>query len=277
MPSKCSPSCGQNLPEVTRGGLQAAPELRLIALPDFPRVASGDDLAAFTADALERAGLTLRDDDVLVFAQKVISKAEGRLVDLDEVVPSARALELSQSVQKDARLVELVLRESRRVVRTAKDVLIVEHRLGFIMANAGIDQSNVAHPAGGEFALLLPEDPDASAAQLRERLRTVTGCAPGIVISDSFGRPWRVGTVGVAIGCAGLAATLDLRGQSDLYGRTLRVTVVGHGDEIASAASILMGQASEARPVILVRGLAARAPQQPASALLRPTDQDLFR
>jgi coenzyme F420-0:L-glutamate ligase / coenzyme F420-1:gamma-L-glutamate ligase len=277
MPSKCSPSCGQNLPEVTRGGLQAAPELRLIALPDFPQVASGDDLAAFTAEALERAGLTLRDDDVLVFAQKVISKAEGRLVDLDEVVPSARALELSQSVQKDARLVELVLRESRRVVRTAKDVLIVEHRLGFIMANAGIDQSNVAHPAGGEFALLLPEDPDASAAQLRERLRTVTGCAPGIVISDSFGRPWRVGTVGVAIGCAGLAATLDLRGQSDLYGRTLRVTVVGHGDEIASAASILMGQASEARPVILVRGLAARAPQQPASALLRPTDQDLFR
>jgi coenzyme F420-0:L-glutamate ligase / coenzyme F420-1:gamma-L-glutamate ligase len=277
MPSKCSPSCGQNLPEVTRGGLQAAPELRLIALPDFPQVASGDDLAAFTAEALERAGLTLRDDDVLVFAQKVISKAEGRLVDLDEVVPSAWALELSQTVQKDARLVELVLRESRRVVRTAKDVLIVEHRLGFIMANAGIDQSNVAHPAGGEFALLLPEDPDASAAQLRERLRTVTGCAPGIVISDSFGRPWRVGTVGVAIGCAGLAATLDLRGQSDLYGRTLRVTVVGHGDEIASAASILMGQASEARPVILVRGLAARAPQQPASALLRPTDQDLFR
>ncbi len=149
-----------------------------------------------------------------------------------------------------------MLRESRRVVRTAKDVLIVEHRLGLIMANAGIDQSNVADPAGGEFALLLPEDPDASAARLRDRLRSLTGCEPGIVISDSFGRPWRVGTVGVAIGCAGFPATLDLRGQADLFGRRCAYTVVGHADEIASAASVLMGQGNEARPVILVRGLA---------------------
>jgi coenzyme F420-0:L-glutamate ligase/coenzyme F420-1:gamma-L-glutamate ligase len=145
------------------------------------------------------------------------------------------------------------------------------------MANAGIDQSNVADPAGGEFALLLPEDPDLSAARLRDRLRALTGCEPGIVISDSFGRPWRVGTVGVAIGCAGFAATLDLRGQTDLYGRPLRVTVVGHADEIASAASVLMGQGSEARPVILVRGVASRALHQPAAALIRPPQQDLFR
>jgi len=251
-------------------------ELRLIALADFPQVASGDDVAALSAAALARGGLQLRSGDVLVFAQKVISKAEGRRVDLATVAPGAKALELAHTVQKDPRLVELVLRESRRVVRAAKDVLIVEHRLGLIMANAGIDQSNVADPGSGEFALLLPEDPDASAVRLRERLGTLTGCEPGVVISDSFGRPWRVGTVGVAIGCAGFAATLDLRGQADLFGRPLRVTVVGHADEIASAASLLMGQGNEARPVVLVRGLALRAPHQPAAALIRPSQQDLF-
>jgi coenzyme F420-0:L-glutamate ligase/coenzyme F420-1:gamma-L-glutamate ligase len=257
--------------------MSGATELRLIALIDFPQVASGDDLAVLTAAALTRGALQLRPGDVLVFAQKVISKAEGRRIDLAEVVPGAKALELSQVVQKDPRLVELVLRESRRVVRSARDVLIVEHRLGLIMANAGIDQSNVADPASGEFALLLPENPDASAARLRDRLHTLTGCAPGVVIGDSFGRPWRMGTVGVAIGCAGLAATLDLRGEMDMFGRPLRVTVVGHADEIASAASILMGQANEARPVVLVRGLASRAPHQSAAALIRPQQQDLFR
>jgi coenzyme F420-0:L-glutamate ligase/coenzyme F420-1:gamma-L-glutamate ligase len=252
-------------------------ELRLIALADFPQVQSGDDLAALTTAALARGEHQLRAGDVLVFAQKVVSKAEGRRVDLTEIVPSPAALELSRTVQKDPRLVELVLRESRRVVRAAKDVLIVEHRLGLIMANAGIDQSNVADPASGEFALLLPVDPDASAARLRDRLHALTGSAPGVVISDSFGRPWRVGTVGVAIGCAGISATLDLRGETDLFGRPLRVTVVGHADEIASAASILMGQASEAQPVILVRGLPAHAPHQSAAALIRPSQQDLFR
>jgi coenzyme F420-0:L-glutamate ligase/coenzyme F420-1:gamma-L-glutamate ligase len=254
-----------------------AAELRLVAFPDFARVQSGDDLAAMTAAVLTRSGLELRTGDVLVFAQKVVSKAEGRRIDLKEVTPSSRALELAQVVEKDPRLVELVLRESRRIVRAAKDVLIVEHRLGLIMANAGIDQSNVADPASGEFALLLPEDPDASAARLRERLFMLTGCAPGVVINDSFGRPWRVGTVGVAIGCAGFPATLDLRGEADLFGRSLRVTIVGHADEAASAASMLMGQAGEARPVILVRGLAPSAPHQPAAALIRPPEQDLFR
>jgi coenzyme F420-0:L-glutamate ligase/coenzyme F420-1:gamma-L-glutamate ligase len=257
--------------------MSGAAELLLIALPDFPQVARGDDLALLSVQALARAGLQLRRDDVLVFAQKIISKAEGRRVDLADVLPSTRALELSQTVRKDPRLVELVLRESRRVVRSAPDVLIVEHRLGHIMANAGIDQSNVADPASGEYALLLPEDPDASAARLRQRLSTLSGCEPGVVISDSFGRPWRLGTVGVAIGCAGIPATLDLRGQADLFGRPLRVTVVGHADEIAAAASLVMGQASEARPVILLRGLAATAPEQPAAALIRPPQQDLFR
>src|SRR5450631_2935899 len=257
--------------------MSSAAELRLIALADFPQVACGDDLAALTVAALGRSRLVLRGDDVLVFVQKVISKAEGRRVDLTSVVPGARALELAQTVHKDPRLVELVLRESRRVVRCAKDVLIVEHHLGLIMANAGIDQSNVADPASGEFALLLPENPDASAARLREHLYGLTGCAPGIVISDSFGRPWRVGTVGVAIGCAGFPAILDLRGEADLFGRPLRVTIVGRADEAASAASMLMGQAGEARPVILVRGLAPSASHQPAAALIRPPEQDLFR
>jgi coenzyme F420-0:L-glutamate ligase/coenzyme F420-1:gamma-L-glutamate ligase len=253
-----------------------AAEMHLVALPEFPRVQSGDDLAGFTMDALNRVGLQLRPDDVLVFAQKIVSKAEGCRIDLATIVPSPKALELAQTVQKDPRLVELVLRESRRIVRAARDVLIVEHRLGMIMANAGIDQSNVAEP-DRDYALLLPENPDASAMRLRERLGALCGCEPGIIISDSFGRPWRQGTVGVAIGCAGVAAILDLRGRTDLFGRLLRVTIVGHADEIASAASILMGQASEARPVILVRGLSTRACHQSAAALLRPPAEDLFR
>ncbi len=252
-------------------------ELRLVALPDFPQVAAGDDLARLTTTALQRGELRLQSDDVLVFAQKVVSKAEGRRIDLATVLPGEQALELARTVRKDPRLVELVLSESRRVVRAAPDVLIVEHRLGLVMANAGIDQSNVGDPAAGEFALLLPQDPDASAARLRVRLGELTGCEPGIIISDSFGRPWRVGTVGVAIGCAGVASTLDLRGKPDLFGRSLRTTVVAHADELAAAASILMGQASESRPVILIRGLGTQNPHQPAAALQRPAHQDLFR
>lgn len=266
-----------------QGNDAAAAALRLIALSGFPSVAGGDDLAALTAAALARTQLALRPGDVLVLAQKIVSKAEGRRVDLSQITPGARARELARTVRKDPRLVELVLRESHRVVRAAPDVLIVEHRLGLIMANAGIDQSNVANPGEGEFALLLPEDPDASAARLRARLGELCGCEPGIIISDSFGRPWRIGTVGVAIGCAGIPATLDLRGSADLFGRPLRVTVVGHADELAAAASMVMGQADEGRPVVLIRGLdALRSPTlgaapQPAAALIRPPEQDLFR
>jgi len=193
------------------------------------------------------------------------------------VQPRAEAVALAAEVRKDPRLVELVLRESRRVVRSAPDVLIVEHRLGFTMANAGIDQSNVAAPGGAEYALLLPEDPDASARRLREAFAAATGVAPGVLVNDSFGRPWRIGTVGVAIGCAGIAATRDLRGTRDRYGRELQITIVGHADEIAAAASLLMGQADEGRPIVLLRGLATHAPAQPASALLRPPREDLFR
>ena len=258
--------------------MSSTADLSLSALPEFPEVQAGDDLAVLVMERLGSAGWTLRDGDVLVVAQKVVSKAEGRRVNLAEIVPSARATAFAERVAKDARLVELILSESRRVVRAARDVLIVEHRLGFIMANAGIDQSNVAARKEGEdWALLLPENPDASAEQLRRSIAAQSGRAVGIIINDSFGRPWRVGTVGVAIGVAGWPATLDLRGQPDRFGRTLRVTVVGHADEIAAAASLLMGQSSEGRPVVLVRGLVPAAPPADGKALLRPAAEDLFR
>lgn len=250
--------------------------VELHALHGLPHVRPGDDLAALVLAALDRQRLTLQPGDVLVLAQKIVSKAEGRLVDLASVVPSQRALDLAIAVAKDARLVELILRESVRVVRHRVNVLIVEHRLGFVMANAGIDQSNVDH-GGAEQALLLPLNPDASAEALRREIGARCGVAPGVVINDSFGRPWRRGAVGVAIGCAGVAAVRDLRGEPDLFGRQLRVTDVGVADEIASAASMVMGQAGEGLPVVLVRGLAHTGPAQPAQALVRAPQEDLFR
>jgi coenzyme F420-0:L-glutamate ligase/coenzyme F420-1:gamma-L-glutamate ligase len=250
-------------------------DLRIVAVPDFPLVEAGTDLVAALLHCLSGGALALQDGDVVAFAQKVISKAEGRQINLSTVAPTAAALELSAVVQKDPRLVELILRESRRIVRTAKDVLIVEHRLGFIMANAGIDQSNVS--GSSESALLLPEDPDLSAHNLRQALRERTGRSLAVLITDSFGRPWRVGTTGVAIGAAGIASIVDLRGTPDMFGRTLRVSVVGHADEIAAAASLVMGQGAERRPVVIVRGLAATAVHTPAKSLLRPSVEDLFR
>jgi len=252
-------------------------ELQLIAVPGIPLVRAGDDLPGFIVHGLAAAGVALRDHDVLVIAQKIVSTSEGRLVDLTCIVPSARAEELALVVHKDPRLVEVILSESRRVVRAVKDVLIVEHRLGLIMANAGVDQSNVADPHGPPLALMLPQDPDASASRIRDELRRRLGCSVGVVINDSFGRPWRVGTVGVAIGCAGLPAVLDLRGDQDLFGRKLQITLLAYADEIAAAASLLMGQADEARPVIVVRGLKHDEAHQSARALLRPLGEDLFR
>jgi coenzyme F420-0:L-glutamate ligase/coenzyme F420-1:gamma-L-glutamate ligase len=251
--------------------------LQLIAVPGIPLVKPGDDLVGLIVAGMAGAGLVLQDHDVVVIAQKIVSKAEGRFVDLATVIPSPRAEALAREVQKDARLVELILSESRRVVRSGKDVLIVEHRLGFVMANAGVDQSNVAEPGDQQLVLMLPQDPDGSAARLQNEFGRRSGCEVGIVINDSFGRPWRLGTVGVAIGCAGLSALLDLRGHPDLFGRSLQVTVVAYADEIAAAASLLMGQADEARPVVIVRGLPRHDRRLPASSLIRPTEEDLFR
>lgn len=252
--------------------MDKAPRLELIAVPGLPMVEPGDDLAALTRSGIAQAGLELRSGDVMVFAQKIVSKAEGRLVDLAAVAPSTEAIALAGETAKDARLVELILRESRRVVRARPGVLIVEHRLGLVMANAGIDQSNV-RADGREMVLLLPENPDASA----ERLRVALGADIGVVINDSFGRAWRRGSMGIAIGAAGLPALLDRRGEPDLFGRPLQVTMVGYADEIAAAASLLMGQASEGRPVVLVRGLVPAGPPGAAIDIVRPEAEDLFR
>lgn len=250
--------------------------LELIAIPDLPMVVPGDDLVDLVLDRLDRIGERLIDGDVVVVAQKIVSKAEDRMVRLGEVVPSPEAESLAQRVGKDPRLVELILSESRRVVRAEPGVLIVEHRLGLVMANAGVDQSNVV-AEGEPVALLLPRDPDGSAEHLRAGFHARTGRRVAVLINDSFGRPWRIGTVGVAIGSAGLPALLDQRGMQDLFGRTLRVTMVAIADEVAAAASLLMGQAAESRPVVVLRGLTIAGAATPASALVRPSEQDLFR
>jgi coenzyme F420-0:L-glutamate ligase/coenzyme F420-1:gamma-L-glutamate ligase len=251
--------------------------LEILAIPGIPMVASGDDLATLVTDGFARGAMQPRIGDVLVLAQKIVSKAEGRSVDLATVTPSPRAVALAAEVGKDPRLVELILSESVRVVRSRPNVLIVEHRLGFVMANAGIDQSNVAPQDGVQRALLLPVDPDGSAAALRARLAERCSVEMAVVIIDSFGRPWRRGTVGVAIGAAGLPALLDLRGNPDLFGRELQVSISGFADEIAAAASLVMGQGNEAQPAVLVRGLAWSAPANPASELVRPATEDMFR
>ena len=251
--------------------------IALHALPGLPMVQAGDDLAALIGDALAHAGLGLQPGDVVVMAQKIVSKAEGRVVLLADVTPTEEAAVLAARVGKDARLVQVILDESVRVVRSRPNLLIMEHRLGFVMANAGVDQSNVAPADGQARALLLPANPDASAAALRTALAARFGIAPGVIVNDSFGRAWRRGTAGIAIGVAGLPALRDLRGSPDLFGRTLEVSIVGFADEIAAAASLLQGQADEGQPVVLVRGLSWREAEGCAADLVRPAAEDLFR
>jgi coenzyme F420-0:L-glutamate ligase / coenzyme F420-1:gamma-L-glutamate ligase len=252
-------------------------KLSLTGLVGIKLVQPGDDLGALTAAALRANGVVPEEGDVLVVAQKIVSKAERRYVDTATVQPSERAVALAAEIDKDPRFVEVVLSETKRVVRHRPGLLIVEHRLGFVMANAGIDHSNVAAEDGIERVLLLPVDPDGSAQALRQHLMEVFGVGVGVIISDSFGRAWRKGTVGVALGAAGLPALIDLRGHPDLFGRELLVTETGFADEIAAAAGLVMGQADEAVPIVLVRGLAWSAPDQPAAALVRPAEHDLFR
>ena len=249
--------------------------LTLTALPDIPEIARDMLLAPILMDAMKRAGLRLEEGDVLVIAQKIISKAEGRRVLLSTVEPSQRAIELAASVGKDPRMVELMLRESHEVLRATRGVLIVEHRLGFVMASAGIDQSNV--PGGGECALLLPEDPDASARRLRDELRAIAAVKVGIVINDSFGRAWRNGVVGIAIGVAGVPALIDMRGKPDRQARALEVTQVAAADELAAAASLMMGQADEGTPAVLARGFPYPRRESRVHELIRPRHEDLFR
>lgn len=249
----------------------------IVPLLDFPLVKPGDEVGGFVVDALRANALELRHGDILVLAQKIISKAEARYVDLATVQPSERARQLALATGKDQRLVELILQELRRVVRYAHGVIVVEHRLGFVMANAGIDASNIDPSMGSEPVLLLPADPDKSAAALRDRLVQSCNKQIGVIVSDSFGRPWRHGTVGIAIGSAGLPALIDLRGRPDLFGRNLRATESGFADEVAAAASLVMGQAAEGRPVVLVRGLTLSGAERPVAHLIRDAEEDLFR
>lgn len=249
--------------------------IRIIPIAGLPEILAGDDLAALIEVAAAREASGLQVSDVVVVAQKIVSKSEGRMVKLADVVPSERAKVLSAACLKDPRVVELVLRETDQVVRCGPDVLIVRHRLGFTVANAGIDQSNVA--GDDDHALLLPVDPDRSAAVLQERLSLRAGGNVGVIINDSFGRPWRLGTCGVAIGCAGVSALTDMRGCSDRLGRVLTSTTVATADEIAAAASLAMGQAAEGIPVVIVRGLAYFSASIPAAALIRPDAMNLFK
>jgi coenzyme F420-0:L-glutamate ligase/coenzyme F420-1:gamma-L-glutamate ligase len=250
------------------------PDLVLAAPPGIPMIAAGDDLAAIIVAALRDAGFPLTAGDVLVLAQKIVSKAEGRGVDLATVTPSPRAVALAKETGKDARIVELILAESTEVLRHRPGVLIVAHKLGLVLANAGIDRSNVD---GGEQVLLLPRDPDRSCAELRRAIAAATGVEVGVMIIDSIGRAWRNGTIGTAIGIAGLPGLLDLRGTPDLYGRPLETTEVGLADELAAAASLVMGQAGEGRPVVLARGLGYGRRDGTARELVRPREKDLFR
>jgi coenzyme F420-0:L-glutamate ligase/coenzyme F420-1:gamma-L-glutamate ligase len=253
--------------------------LTLTSLSGIPLIRQGDNLADIVVKALQENNVSLEDNDIFVFAQKVISKAEGRSVNLFTVTPSTRAIELAAHTEKDARLVELILQESKEVLRTRPGTIIVEHRLGFICANAGIDHSNVSGTGdtAEEWVLLLPLAPDRSAETIRQEILSKTGKQVGILIIDSHGRAWRNGTVGVAIGIAGLPGLQDLRGEPDLFGFTLRITQVGVADELAAAASLMMGQAAEGTPVVLVRGFPYPLREGSLKELIRPKEQDLFR
>lgn len=261
-------------PDSTATGAQP-PQAVFSALAGFPEIVPGDDIAGHLIEALERTGIRLQDGDVLVLASKIISKAEGRLVNLAETEPGRRAIEIASQTDKDPRLVELILRESDHISRMRPGLLIVRHKLGFTSANAGIDHSNVRQ-SGAETVLLLPQDPDGSAARLRATVQQLTGAIVGIVIADSHGRPFRLGTVGVAIGVAGLPALWDRRGEPDREGTALQHTEVGTADEIAAAAGLLMGQASESMPAVHIRGLTLPPIQGRASDLIRPREQDVY-
>ena len=255
------------------------PTLTLTSLQHIPLILQGDNVADIIVRALQENSILLEENDILVIAQKIVSKAEGRAVNLARVTPSSRAIELGERTEKDARLVELILQESNEVIRTRLGTIIVEHRLGFVCANAGIDHSNVAGAgnAAEEWVLLLPAAPDHSAQTIRQQIQSQTGRQVGVLIIDSHGRAWRNGTVGIAIGVAGLPGLQDLRGEPDLFGFTLRITQVGVADELAAAASLVMGQASEGTPVVHVRGFPYPAREGSLQELLRPKEQDLFR
>ncbi len=252
--------------------------LQLFSIPNFPLVQPGDDVAALIVERLAATGEHLQPGDVLVIAQKIVSKAEGRLVRLADVTASAQAEEIAAQVGKDARVVQVVLDDSNAVLRVRRGLIVVEQRSGWVCANAGVDRSNVAPGPDGDHLALLPWDADASAEAIRARLAELTGVAPAVIINDSHGRAWRVGTVGVAIGCAGLPPVWNQRGLHDLYGYELVASEECIADELAAAASLVMGQSDEGRPIVVVRGYTLPpAPPAPAQTIQRPAAMDAFR
>lgn len=250
------------------------PSFSAYAIPDIPLIQNGDDVLRITLDKITQAGLQLLDNDVLVISSKVISKMQGRRVQLNTVIPSNEAMALAEETAKDPRIVELTLQESVMVSRKRRGVLVTQHRLGFVSANSGIDQSNIEN--SNEAVLLLPLDPDGIAQQFRELIAEQLGVYIGIVISDTHGRPFRVGNIGVAIGVAGLPAVKDLRGRKDLFGRTLEVSQEAYADLVASAAHLLCGEADEGYPVILLRGIDISPPHGKASDMNRLPENDLY-
>ncbi len=251
--------------------------LSLTVLPDFPLVEPGDDLAELIVRCCEQADMSLQDGDVLALAQKIVSKAENRYAYFNDVEPSEAALKLASETAKDPRQVELILRESNEVVRQRPGAIIVEHREGYVHANAGIDASNIHSDPDNPRVLLLPKDSNASARALRNALRERLGVNLNILINDSAGRAWRNGTCGFALGSAGFEALVSRIGDADLYGRPLEITQIGVADELAAAASFLMGQADEGAPVVLIRGAELRPSEQGCETLIRPRSEDMFR
>lgn len=252
--------------------------MQLFPIVDLPLIQPGDDLAELIATRLAAMGAALQAGDILVVAQKIISKAEGRLVKIGGVEPGAKAREIAAAVDKDPRIVQIILDDSRAILRMRRGLLVVEQRSGWVCANAGVDRSNVADTAGEDYVALLPSDADASAERLRHALQARTGVAPAVIINDSHGRAWRIGTVGVAIGCAGLPPLWNQRGLHDLFGYELHSSEECIADELAAAASLLMGQSNEGQPVIVVRGYTPPdAPATSAQAIQRPAAMDAFR
>ncbi len=253
--------------------------LTITPLKNIPLIRQGDNLADILVDSILNSTIQLENNDILVIAQKIVSKSEGRMVNLATVTPSEKAIELAQKTEKDARVVQLMLQESNEIVRTRIGAIIVEHKLGFVCANAGIDHSNVAGDGSEneEYVLLLPEDPDASAKAMRDQIKQKTDINVGVMIIDSHGRAWRNGTVGVCIGLSGIPAMIDERGWKDLFGFTLKITIVGVADELAAAASLMMGQASEGIPAVHVRGFPYPLGEGSLKELIRPKQQDMFR
>ncbi len=251
--------------------------VQLVPLDGFPLVEPGDNLPDLVLTCLQNNNLVLQEGDILVIAQKVVSKAEGRYVRLAEVAPSADALALAERSDKDPRQAELILQESNELVRVRPGVIIVEHKLGYVHANAGIDRSNIPYDESDPQLLLLPLDPDASAERMLEALRQSAPLKLAVIINDSAGRAWRNGSIGFSLGSAGIEALSDQVGDADLFGRKLEVTEVAVADELAAAASFLMGQAAEACPVVLIRGAQWRSSEQGSQTLIRDRELDMFR